>query len=160
MSLSDVIDRQYRLLPNDLAGKPRKVIVRGVTVEGVEFVTPLIHFEGLGRPLALDANQRIEMARIARSTILADWVGAALVLQPVRDKGQERIRLQGLDEAGMLAVSNSQALPPATSSPVQSVGRRLMRLLGMAAVVTLLLAAVWYFENRANLDAILDVLMP
>jgi len=159
MSLSDVIDRQYRLLPADLAGKPRKVIVRGVTVEGVEYVTPLIHFEGVGRPLALDAAQRIEMAHIARSTILADWVGAAVVLQPVRTNGQERIRLQALEDAGRLVVNDLTA-PFESPSPERSPWRHLVRLLGVILVVALLLVAVWLVENSANLDTLLDVLMP
>ena len=159
MSQSEVIDRQYRLLPNDLAGKPRKVIVRGVTVEGVEFVTPLIHFEGVGRPLALDAAQRIEMARIARSTILADWVGASLVLQPVRDKGQERIRLRTLEDAGRLEVRES-SVPFEGAPPSRSVTQHLLRLMRVALVVSLLLAIAWLVENSANLDTLLDVLMP
>lgn len=159
MSISDVIDRQYRLLPADLAGKPRRVIVRSVSVEGVESVTPLLYFEGVGRPLALDANQRIEMAHIARSTVLADWVGAALVLQPVRDHGSERIRLLPAD--GSLHVPAFAAAEEFDSAtPKRSPLATLLRIAGALLVITLLLAAIWLMENNANLNSLLDVLMP
>lgn len=160
MSLSDVIDRRYRLLPADLAGKARQVIVRGVTVEGVEYVTPLIHFEGVGRPLALDARQRIEMSRIARSTILADWVGASLVLQPVRDHGQDRIRLYALEEAGRRVTASSAADGFALTPRSGSGWRVLVRILTVLLIVALLLATVWFVESGANFDALLDVLEP
>lgn len=157
MSLSDTIDQRYRMLPADLNGRARQVIVRGVAVEGVEFVTPLVYFEGVGRPLALDADQRMEMARIARSTILSDWIGAALVLQPVRERGQDRIRLHALDEAGRVIVASA----PATDAQGQNrAGAVLLRTLAVLLMVAFLLTAVWLVENSANLQPLLDVLQP
>ncbi len=50
ISISDTIDVRYRLQPEDLGGKARPVFVRNVTLEGVEGLTPLVHFEGLARP--------------------------------------------------------------------------------------------------------------
>lgn len=166
MSLSDAIDRRYRMMPGDLAGKPRQVIVRGVSVEGLEFVTPLVYFEGVGRPLALDPQQRIEMTSIARSTILADWIGSALVLEPVKDGGRERIRLRSTSEKG--------GAPPIAPSPLPaegetakkaSMGKILLRTLIVVVIVSLLLTIVWQVENGGlleslNLDALFNVVQP
>lgn len=56
ISLSDTIDIHYRLQPERLSGGTAPSVVRNITLEGVEALTPLVYFEGLARPLALDLD--------------------------------------------------------------------------------------------------------
>ncbi len=150
ISISDTIDIRYRLQPADLGGNPRSVLVRAVTLQGVETLTPLVHFEGLARPLALDLNQRIQIAEIARSHLLVDWIGLPLVLRPERMKGLETIRLVGTAEQA------GGAVPVTSTNWVKQRARR-RRLTQVLVVLLLLIAAylaIAYIETLPTLDSL------
>ncbi len=154
MSLSPIVDQRYRLAPADLAGRPRQVMVRQVGMQGLDELTPLLYFEGVARPLALDYDQRVAMSRIARSYRIADWVGAALVLRPTRTQGRDTILLYDLEER--LLASN----PPLRER--WEAGRApLQRLLGRGLVVLLIVAlafgAVWLVERLPDLTALGEI---
>lgn len=153
MSLCEVVDRRYRLNPADLAGRTRPVIVCSVTYEGLEELRPLVHFEGLGRPLSLDPDQRLDMARITHSTLLVDWVGASLVLRPVRRDGRESIRLLGRDEYDPYPL-----LAPAQRRAPALPVRTILRLLAVIFLIVAAFAAVSMVETATNFQALLDVL--
>lgn len=149
MSRSEIIDRLYRLTPADLNGRPRQVVIKGVTLEGVEFTHPLLHFEGVARPMALDLTQRTDMAVIARSTLLADWIGISLVLRPIKTDGQEAIALQPID------VQETQApiaWKPKRDAPTSS----LRALFVMLALLLMAFAAVFIIENTDFMATIVD----
>lgn len=139
------------MAPADLAGVARQVMVRQVGMQGLEELTPLIFFEGVARPLALDHDQRVAMSRIARSHLLADWVGAALVLRPVREQGRETIRLHDLEERravySRLPLDGWQAAAPVA-------GRLLGRTLVVLLVVALAFAAVMLVESMPSLEGL------
>ncbi len=136
MSLSHKVDQDYRLVAADLGGRSRQVLVRQVGLEGLEAVAPLLFFEGVAHPLALDHDQRAEMSRIAHSFLLADWVGAALVLRPVHEGGRETIRLLDLRErAGPTNVPHSRLNEPSPSARFRIRVALLLLLLGLAAAL-------------------------
>jgi hypothetical protein len=151
MSISDVIDVRYRLMPNDLGGKPRQVFVRSVTLQGVEELTPLVHFEGFGRPLALDLDQRMQMATIAHSAILSDWIGATLILQPDRLAGSETIQLRNVGSSGLRA---GGSLDRRTSAPRT---RSWLRIVLFALLLAAAFAAASLVESAPSIDALLDL---
>lgn len=131
----------------DLAGKALPTVVRSIAYEGIEEITPLIYFEGLGRPLALDFDQRGDFSRIARSTILADWVGLAVVLRPEKIEGGETIRVYSFDEepqVSLAASGRARRSKPRARRPLVSV---LLVLL----IVALALAAASAVESMPNL---------
>ena len=154
MSLSDVVDRRYRLNAAALEGRVRSAIVCSVSYEGVEDLRPLIRFEGLGRPLALDPVQRLDMARITHSTLLADWVGASVLLRPVRSDGHETIRLVGVEELERLP----RWVPPAPPRPSLPL-RALLRILAVTFLIVAAFAAANFVERLPNFQALLDVLL-
>jgi hypothetical protein len=142
-----VVDERYRLLPADLNGRPRQVMIKAVTFEGVEQFTPLLHFEGVARPLALDPAQRIDMAALAHSTLTADWVGVALVICPVRGDEGETIALLPLDAGGRRA-------PEPGWTPRRDVPgprRSLRPVLLLLALLALAFAAAYLVENLDSL---------
>lgn len=151
MSLSPVVDQRYRLAPADLAGRPRQVMVRQVGMEGLDELTPLLFFEGVARPLALDHDQRMAMSRIARSHRVSEWVGAALILRPTRSQGRDTILLYDLEER--VAAAN----PPLRERWVAPQAGA-QRLLGRSAILLLVLAlafaAVWLVERLPDLTAL------
>ena len=156
MSISAVVDERYRLLPADLNGRARQVMIKAVTFEGVEQFTPLLHFEGVARPLALDPEQRIAMAQLARSTLTADWVGVALVLRPVRANEGDTIALLPLDATGGQRVSaaGGWASPGAAQPETRRSWRPLLLLL---ALLALAFAAAYLVENLENLSGLLGL---
>jgi hypothetical protein len=83
---SSVVDRFYRLQPADLGGidaPPRAAAVRHVSAQGIEQPQPLLHLEGLTKPLLLDAANVAALTRITASPLQRDWVGRAVVLAVV-----------------------------------------------------------------------------
>lgn len=153
ISLSDTIDIRYRLQPQDLGGRPRPVLVRNVTLEGIEVLTPLVHFEGLARPLALDLDQRMQIADIARSNLLVDWIGLPLVLRPERNRGFETIRLVSRGDHW------ARSLPPASSGwrrkPVNR--RRIVQMVLITVLLIAAFAAVSLIETLPTLDSLQSI---
>lgn len=93
MSFSSTVDYRYRLIAADLGGRPRTVMVTRVSYQGVENLQPMLHFEGIAKPLALDATQRLVVSQIARSTAVSDWVGLMMELHPVEQEHRSWIEV-------------------------------------------------------------------
>lgn len=147
VSHSILIDQRHRLRAADLAGKALPTVVRSIAYEGIEDMTPLVYFEGLGRPLALDFDQRGDFSRIARSTILADWVGLAVVLRPEKIEGGETIRVYGFDEEPQASIAtSSKARRRVRRSP-----RPIVSVLLVLLIVALALVAASAVESMPNL---------
>jgi hypothetical protein len=158
VSLSAVVDERYRLTPADLNGRARQVMIKAVTFEGVEQFTPLLHFEGVARPLALDPEQRIDMAAVAHSTLTADWVGVALVLYPLRGDEGETIALLPLDAAGRRSAPEPGWTPRRDAEPGRPGGSRSLRpLLILLALLALAFAAAYLVENMPSLSNLLGL---
>jgi hypothetical protein len=91
-----VVDRLYRLQPADLGGvhaRPRPATVRFVSAQGIERPAPVIHFQGMAKPLVLDAANVSAMANLAGSPLQRDWLGLEVVLAVVVEGDTPRIRL-------------------------------------------------------------------
>jgi hypothetical protein len=82
MSISPIVDANYRILPEDLEGIARHVIVANVTYQGVEEMAPVLHFAGQTKRLVLSAEQVGQMIEITGTTLFPQWVGVAIILQP------------------------------------------------------------------------------
>jgi hypothetical protein len=147
VSQSILIDQRHRLRAADLGGKPLSAVVRSIAFEGVEELIPLVYFEGMGRPLALDFDQRGDLARIAHSTVLSEWVGLTVVLRPTKIEGGETIRVFGIDEQAGKAAAVSPRVPSERKRPARS----LFRLLLIVLIVAIALAAVAAVERIPNL---------
>jgi hypothetical protein len=83
MSRALVVDECYRLQHTDLRGAPQRAMIRYVSFQGLEELTPVLHFEGApGKHLALDASQRRELIQTLHSSLCSDWVGQTIELRP------------------------------------------------------------------------------
>lgn len=109
MSFSATVDYRYRLVAADLEGHTRRVIVTRVSYQGVENLQPLLHFEGIGKPMALDMTQRLTISQIARSTAVSDWVGLMLELRPTHREGLAWIEI--MEPGGNRRIRDLNATP-------------------------------------------------
>lgn len=142
MSVSVVEDR-YRLRAHDLVDGAVEATIVNVTVEGLETLRPLLHFDRVHKPLALDPGTANDLARVTGSAIFEDWIGETVKLAP--DDGPS-----GLQVA--ILAPNSPA--PVTAQPshhVQEQRRQRARSLMVIFVVVLIFLAVYLMEN-AGLD--------
>ncbi|MFN8464101.1 MAG: hypothetical protein U0X20_01060 [Caldilineaceae bacterium] len=91
-----VVDRLYRLQPADLGGvnaRPRRATVRFVGTQGIELPAPVLHFQGIAKPLVLDAVNVTSMAALAGSPLQRDWLGKDVVLGVVVEDNTPVVRL-------------------------------------------------------------------
>ena len=93
MSFSSTVDHRYRFIAAHLGGRSRTVMVTRVSYQGVENLQPMLHFEGIAKPLALDMTQRLVVSQIARSTAVSDWVGIMMELHPVEQDQRSWIEI-------------------------------------------------------------------
>jgi hypothetical protein len=82
MSRALIVDDRYRLRPEDLLGAPLRVSILSVSYQGLEHLTPVLHFANTSaKPLALTPGQRRELIRLTRSSIFSDWIGRTVELR-------------------------------------------------------------------------------
>jgi hypothetical protein len=94
MSISPIVDANYRLQAADLEGMARQVEIANVTYQGVEEMTPVLHFVGQTKRLVLSPEQVTQIIDITGSTLFAQWIGVAIVLQPPKSKSETHILIK------------------------------------------------------------------
>lgn len=93
MSISPIVDADYRLYPHDLDGIPRQVVIANVTYQGVEEMTPVLHFEGQTKRLVLTPEQVRELIEITGTVLYPKWIGLPVILQPHITRHESRIHI-------------------------------------------------------------------
>lgn len=89
-----VVDQRYRLQAADLGGAPQRVLIRAISFQGLEELTPVLHFDGLAtKHLALSSVQRQELSRVMHSSLCSDWVGRPVELRLGQVDGEPTVRL-------------------------------------------------------------------
>ena len=167
MPHSRVVEQRYRLQPSDLRG-PMQVAITNVSLQGLEKIRPVLHFDKFGKRLVLDDVQSDELARITRSAVFADWVGCAVMLEPIDEEGVMRIALS----APPSQQSSPQRKPrleqprPSTARQTQfdqkfmsrEQARILLQSLLLLVLIILITAAVYLLNNTELLWRWLDSL--
>jgi hypothetical protein len=97
MSISPVVDASYRLQPADLQGAPRQVVISNVTYQGIEEMTPVLHFEGQSKRLVLTPEQVSQLIAITGTTLFQQWLGTAIVLKPQIRKDDSTILILAIN---------------------------------------------------------------
>ncbi|MCC6456572.1 MAG: hypothetical protein IT328_16570 [Caldilineaceae bacterium] len=96
MSSSPIVDAGYRLHPLDLQGAARHVVIANVTYQGIESMTPVLHFEGQSKRLVLTPEQVNQMVEITGTTLFPQWIGIGVILQPQKSKRQTSIVIKAI----------------------------------------------------------------
>jgi hypothetical protein len=151
-----IVDRLYRLQPADLGGvhaPPRSATVRFVGTQGIERPAPVLHFQGIAKPLVLDAANVTTMAALAGSPLQRDWLGKEVVLGVVVEDNMPVVRLFASGDPALAGLRRKSV--QAERAKTRSLYlRKAMR----AAVVFLVLIAATYgvvyvIDNWATLAA-------
>ena len=79
----NIIRTRYRLQPQDLAGRRMDVTITNVTIEGLESLTPVLHFDGIEKPMALHPGDANDMARITHSAVFHEWIGQTVSIASI-----------------------------------------------------------------------------
>lgn len=147
MSISPVVDANYRLHPTDLDGAPRRVIIANVTYQGIEEMTPVLHFVGQTKRLVLSAEQVEQVIAITGTLLYSRWVGTPLILSPDTVGQATTISIQ--------PVSGRRGQP----MPVQLSEDRRGWILALTVVsILLLISATFAILNLETLLASLQLL--
>jgi hypothetical protein len=96
MSTSPIVDENYRLHVADLEGMAREVEVANVTYQGVEEMTPVLHFVGQSKRMVMSPQQVSDMLQITGTILYPRWIGTRILLQPYQAGGDSFIRIRGL----------------------------------------------------------------
>lgn len=84
MSLSEVVDTQYRIHVADLRGQEWEWRVVNVSYQGVEKMAPVLHLDGLLKRFVLDAEQSRQMMSLTSSPMPEEWIGAKIRVAPAK----------------------------------------------------------------------------
>ncbi len=106
MSLSTTVDSLYRLQSADLDGAARRVVISNVTYQGIEQMTPVLHFKGQSKRLALSAHQVSQLIELTGTSLFEQWVGRTIILVPPRHRYANEIQV-----ASPATQTNAQNMP-------------------------------------------------
>lgn len=151
----NLAERQFRLQAADFADMPaggHTLVVRAVGTQGVERLAPVLHFEGLAKPLVLDPVDVTAMARLTGSPLWSDWMGKAIPLHIAYEDGQRHVRIGHPTPAQRAAVL---ADPERLAKARRAIWRRVRVALMIALLVVLAIVAVYLVENGPTLIATL-----
>ena len=145
-STSPIVDQRYRLTPADLQGRSAVVTIMNVTLQGVEELHPVLHFDTIRKPLVLDPRQCDDVAHLTRSTIMQEWIGARLLLMPRLGDAGPTIELRG-EQARI----EDQPLyrPPVTARPGWGT-------VAVALLILVILIVMALIENSTLLEELLS----
>jgi hypothetical protein len=156
-----VVERYYRLQPGDLGGlhaRPRAATIRFVGTQGIERPAPVLHFEGMAKPLVLDGANVTAIVRIAGSALQRDWLRQRVMLGVVVEGNTHIIRLFALDDPALSALRRKSAQVERVRVRSQFLRQLLRAALVFGALLAAAAAAVYIIENwTAILAAVLAV---
>lgn len=134
MSISEIVDAEYRLQPADVAGRPCRLVITNVSYQGVEQLAPVLHFEGMTKRLVLSADCVRDLVNLSGTPIFSNWIGITVVL--------ESSRVDGVESIGIVAAENSPYAQHAVNTrPDYSRADRLILVtVGVVIVLGLLYA--------------------
>lgn len=96
MSISPIVDANYRLQPADLEGVARRVVIANVTYQGVEEMTPVLHFVGQTKRLVLSLEQVGQIIDITGTPLFSQWIGLPIILQPHAERTESHILIKAV----------------------------------------------------------------
>lgn len=99
MSISDIVDAEYRLHAADLNGHDMEWTVVNFSYQGLENLSPVLHLEGMAKRLVLDPRMSQQMMTLTHSSIPEDWIGATIHVSPSSREDNGTIQITGVDIA-------------------------------------------------------------
>jgi len=146
------IQTLYRLQPEDLAGQRVEVTITNVSIEGLESLTPVLHFDQLKKPMVLDPGNANDLARITQSAVMEEWIGQSVSIAPIETEQGARLALFS---------PTQRTLDQPLSRPAHIDSRvRQWRTVLYALLIGLIFLFVFFFERSGNALEWLQSLLP
>ena len=146
------IQKRYRLQPEDLAGERVEATITNVSIEGLESLTPVLHFDRFEKPMLLDPGHANDLARITQSAVMEEWIGRSVSIAPIETAEGARL---GLFSPTQRTLDQPLSRPPHVDSRL-----RQWRTVLYALLIGLILLFVFLFENAGNSLEWLQSLLP
>jgi hypothetical protein len=143
MTRSRVIDQRYRLQAKDIGSTPVVVTICNVSFQGLEQLTPLLHFTGYpGKVLAPDQQQCRDLVRLTRSALCSEWIGHTILLRTTQQNGATTLVID--------AAATTTINAPVLASPVSRWGALGSTLL-LLVILGVALGAAYLLEHLDHL---------
>ncbi|MEZ4864044.1 MAG: hypothetical protein R3C14_22185 [Caldilineaceae bacterium] len=134
MSLAPIIDREYRLHPQDLQRGPVRVTIQNVSWQGLEQASPVLHLrEFTQKRLPLDRTQCQALIAMTGTTLYQEWIGHSLILYTAEEADGLRIVLHPANQPLTLPLRTRLSLGAGALRPL---------LLALLLILLFLLALI------------------
>lgn len=149
---ANVIRTRYRLQPADLDGQRVEATITNVTIEGLESLTPVLHFDQIGKPMLLTPGDADELARITQTAVLQEWIGQTVSIAPVETADGSRLAIYSPAQ---------RSLPQPISRPAHVEPRlRQWRTILFVLLILLIFLLVFLLENAGDSMEWMQSLLP
>jgi hypothetical protein len=148
MSISNSVDKRYRLYASDLTGRPRRVVIANVTYQGLEEVNPVLHFAGQSKRLVLTPAQCRQMITLTGTAHFTEWIGLPIVLKP------------DATDSGAIELASPTALRASAMPLDRTDDQRGWRLAWLVVGLVALASALYLALNLSGLSAYLATYLP
>ena len=145
-----VVGRRYRLRPEDLLSDSVEATITNVSMEGLEVLHPVLHFDRLAKPMALNPETANDLAHVTHSAIPEEWIGQRVQIAAVDDGGDLRLTI--------LAPSVRVPPPVRLTRRSSEARRQRTRSLLIALVVLLIVLAVYLLENSTLITDVMQMI--
>jgi hypothetical protein len=103
MSRVEIVDENYRLQVNDLFGEVREVAISNVSYQGLEELTPVLHFHGGHKRMVLSAIQVRDLIILTGTPLPEQWIGYRLFLTPLTIGDEQQIAIRAATKRPLLS---------------------------------------------------------
>lgn len=149
-SVAPVVQRRYRLRPEDLVEGPVEATIVNISMEGLETLRPVLHFDSVAKPLVLTPGTANQLARVSGTAIMDEWIGL-------------RIKLASTDsddglKLNILSPTEDVVKPLHITRPSREARRQRARTFLIALLLLLIFLAVFLLEDAALTTSILELI--
>ncbi len=138
--------------PDDLAGERVEATITNVTIEGLESLAPVLHFDRIAKPMNLTPGDADDLAHITQSAVMEEWIGQTISIAPIET--DDGVRL-AIFPTTLRTLTEPIARPPHIESRL-----RQWRSILYALLVLLIMLFVFLFENASDTMTWLQSLLP
>ena len=137
MSFSETVDEKYRISAVDLNGREHRLRVSNVSYQGLENLSPVLHFDGITKRLVLDRTQYRQMIIHTREAVPEDWIGASVVLRPTEMGGETTVVIGSPHGLGL----------PSMRATLGSLSEWYVWLIAAVLVICAIGFSAWYLDQ-------------
>lgn len=156
MSQPEPAEIGYRLQPADVVDRVQTFTISAVSVEGLESMQPVAHFQETRKKLLLSPEHCRSLILLTGSSLFHDWVGTRIRITAARAGGYATIRIlpepeawpwalrlrRWIGRAGQLPRPPKIPVPRSAPAWIEAYAKPIL-VIGLLSVVSFLLARAY-----------------